>query len=670
MKLQFADLSLDSTNQPFSNKYNDVYFSKDDGIAESEYVFLHGNKIIERWSAHDNAHFTIAESGFGTGLNVAITINEFKKFRETSPHHRLEHLHIISFELHPISPNNFQEISNNWPEFEQFYNDIITSYPPNLAGNYRIHLCGGLVTLDLVFGDITDTISSLNKPKNGIDAWYLDGFAPSKNRAMWHDSVFEHIQRLSHVGATIATFTSAGFVKRGLQNNGFNIVKIAGYGRKREMITGTLMQERSSAKTPYFYRSSAANPKHCTVVGGGIAGLSTSLALLKKGIDVNLICKNDIGDGASGNHVAGFYPQLQAEYNLSSQFYWTCFYYAYQFYRNLNNNFAFDHRFNGALLLAFNQKQAERYQKMTLRNLWPIEFANVVDQKQATEIAGIQMPHSGLFINHAGWLSPISLINALLQACVNFERFTLSKDTELTSFKDLDDCVSLTLSTGNDGDKTSQLNTETNALVIATGADTGTFLNGFDLRLTRGQVEFVPSDKEMQDLETLICHKGYFTPNYAGFHAVGSTYAKNDVKTDVRRGDTLENIETHLNAMPDGFWKRFLDSARQADGAFSRASIRCSTPDHLPIVGNIPNIDAQANAYASLKIGKPSNAYPANRNNCFVIGGLGSRGFTTSPLCAELLASQIAGRPLPMNQTLLNSLNPNRYLIRSLKRGE
>lgn len=665
MKLQFADLALDNANVPVATKFDDVYFSKDDGIAESEYVFFNGNQLAERWIHHENTSFIIAETGFGTGLNIALAIDKFLHFRQTHPASRLQHLHLISFELHPIAHSNLQKIVSHWPQFEQTYRAILAAYPPNLAGTYRIEMYDGRVTLDLILGNIADTIINVSRPLAGIDAWFLDGFAPSKNEAMWQDAVFRQIQRLSHEGTTIATFTSAGFVRRGLEAAGFNISKTPGFGRKREMITGVMTTNLVLDEPRYSLRTGAAEKNHCTVVGAGIAGLLTCLALLKRGLRVTLLCKKDIGDGASGNQLAGFYPQLQAEYSIQSQFYWTCFCYAYQFYRNLHTHFAFDHAFDGALLLGFNEKQTERIAKMQARQLWPETLATFVDADKASQIAGISIPHGGLFLKDGGWVSPISLINAAFESCSHYDDFTFHKETELVDFISNEQDVSLVLRTHN---KDIQHKT-TDALVIAAGADAGRLLDGFDLRLTRGQVEFLPTSDDMQHLQTLVCHKGYFTPSYNGYHALGSTYVKNEVNTDTHPTETLENINTHKSAMPGSHWARYLDAALNAKNAFSRASIRCSTPDHLPIVGNIPDIAKQNADYAQLSLGKPSNKKPKNRDNCFVIGGLGSRGFTTGPLCAELIAAQITEQPLPFSTTLLNALNPNRFLIRALKRA-
>ena len=56
---------------PWSERFEDIYFSRSDGLAESRYVFLQGNRVSERWQKKSIFH--IGEAGFGTGLNFLAT---------------------------------------------------------------------------------------------------------------------------------------------------------------------------------------------------------------------------------------------------------------------------------------------------------------------------------------------------------------------------------------------------------------------------------------------------------------------------------------------------------------------------------------------------------------------------------------------------------------------
>ncbi|HEY0562408.1 MAG TPA: tRNA (5-methylaminomethyl-2-thiouridine)(34)-methyltransferase MnmD, partial [Methylophilus sp.] len=129
-----------------------------------------------------------------------------------------------------------------WPDLGVESQALLEQYQALPAGLHRLHLFDGKITLSLLIGDVLDTLPQLNAK---VDAWFLDGFAPAKNPDMWQAPLFAQMARLSNTSATFATFTSAGVVKRGLAAAGFNVCKASGYGRKREMLYGTFLNQAS-----------------------------------------------------------------------------------------------------------------------------------------------------------------------------------------------------------------------------------------------------------------------------------------------------------------------------------------------------------------------------------------------------------------------------------------
>lgn len=209
-----------------SKEFGDVYFSVQDGLAETRHVFIEGNNLPTRWQGREN--FTIAETGFGTGLNF---LAAWQLFDETAkPDQKLD---FISFEKYPLSVNEIREALTPW-QFGERLEILLQNYPLRISGFHKL-LLTDQITITLILGDINDMIPQL---KASIDCWFLDGFKPSSNPEMWSDIVFANMNRLSRPGATFATFTAAGFVKRGLQNAGFNVHKIKGFGTKRDMLAG------------------------------------------------------------------------------------------------------------------------------------------------------------------------------------------------------------------------------------------------------------------------------------------------------------------------------------------------------------------------------------------------------------------------------------------------
>jgi len=215
--------------QPFASAFQDVYFSSDNGLHETEYVFLQGNDLGKRWQEPDLAAFTITETGFGTGLNFLCAA---KLWLEAAPENAI--LNFISVEKYPLTLTDITTALQLWPQLSNWTAPFLTQYI-TLLDTGTIRLYNNRVQLTLMLGDAYE---QLCQRFDKTDAWFLDGFSPAKNPDMWQTAMFEQMARLSHSGSTFATFTSAGMVRRGLMSAGFKVYKRAGFGKKREMLHG------------------------------------------------------------------------------------------------------------------------------------------------------------------------------------------------------------------------------------------------------------------------------------------------------------------------------------------------------------------------------------------------------------------------------------------------
>ena len=215
-------------NVPRSLRFGDLYFSDLDGLDETKYVFLNGNKLPEIWMCTDR--FIIAETGFGTGLNFFAT---WQLWREKStPNGNLIY---YSIEKYPLTISQIVKSIGHWSDLKPLLEEFKKDYASTEVNSQTILFDEGRVTLKLIFGDVKEVLSQATFSS---DAWFLDGFAPSCNPEMWSDEVFLEVARLSKKGTRLATFTAASAVRRGLRDVGFDMVKIPGFGRKREMLTG------------------------------------------------------------------------------------------------------------------------------------------------------------------------------------------------------------------------------------------------------------------------------------------------------------------------------------------------------------------------------------------------------------------------------------------------
>ncbi len=237
-------------DQPCSQVFDDVYFSSDNGLQETDYVFLQGNDLQNRWQHLDSDHFTIAETGFGTGLNFLAATQLWLK---TAPPQAV--LHYISTEKYPLNLTDMAKALQLWDELAEISAPLLTNYTELLLGNKKpIFLFNNRIQLTVLIGDSIDSYrkttaqiypqmpNSSHQTTLPIDAWFLDGFAPSKNPEMWQPALFENMARLSNTKTTFATFTSAGEVRRSLMQAGFAVHKRAGFGKKREMSYGKFVE--------------------------------------------------------------------------------------------------------------------------------------------------------------------------------------------------------------------------------------------------------------------------------------------------------------------------------------------------------------------------------------------------------------------------------------------
>ncbi len=239
-----ANISWMISGEPFSEQFQDFYFSTDGGLRETEYVFLKQNGFPERFenlkSESSDSSFSIAETGFGTGLNFLVTAYHW--LQESDLECVLEY---TAVEKYPLSHSQMKQVYETfiktWPQLSDCCTELLQSYSDKPA-HQEMTLFNGKIMLNLIIADATEGLKQLLPSQQKINAWYLDGFAPAKNPDMWNMELFKTIAKLSQSGTTLSTFTSAGVVRRGLIEVGFEMTKVPGLGKKREILSGVLLE--------------------------------------------------------------------------------------------------------------------------------------------------------------------------------------------------------------------------------------------------------------------------------------------------------------------------------------------------------------------------------------------------------------------------------------------
>jgi len=663
-QVQSAQLSWNAQGTPLSEQFDDVYFSNNNGLEETRYVFLQNNRLPERWSGYSRPTFVVAESGFGTGLNFLACWQAFRQFRQAQPQRPLQRLHFISFEKFPLTHDDLARALAAWPELNELAGELLGQYPLPLSGCQRLLFDRGEVSLDLWIGDIHDSLIQIAPRSEGlVDCWFLDGFAPGKNPEMWTQSLFDAMARLARRDATFATFTAAGFVRRGLQASGFDVDKCKGFGSKREMLRGNLPHKAVlQPDAPWYARPAAATGQPVSVLGAGLAGAATALALTRRGIPVRLLSEgSSAADGASGNRQGALYPLLNGAHDPLSQFYAAAFGFARrQIDRLLDTGHAIAHDWCGVLQLGYDGAQQKKLAAISANPAFPAELVTAVSAEQASALCGLPLPHGGVFYPAGGWLSPADLTRALLAEAGRTGKLEIQYHSRIEALERSAQGWLLK--------RTGSADLPAQTVVIACGHQSPAFAQLAPLPLypVRGQISHLKSNTTLEQLHTVLCYEGYLTPAHQQQHCIGASYDRNQTDLAPRDADQTGNLEKLRRSLAGSEWT---DALPVPDG--QRVGIRCASRDHFPMVGQVPDLAATVAAYEGIHL-MSEHAWPLAPGHAglYLLGALGSRGLCSGLLAAELLAGQIAGEPLPLARPLLDALNPNRLWIRRLLKGK
>lgn len=626
-------------NTPQCRNYGDIYFSKDGGIDETHYVFLQGNNLPTRWQ--NRPSFTIGETGFGTGLNFLCTLDKWQKTAAADAR-----LNYISVEKHPLTKTDLQQALNAWPTLAELNKELLEHYPPLVHGLHQRHFFNGRVTLTLLFGDATDMLTDIDTQ---VDAWYLDGFAPSKNPDMWTTDLFTQIARLTKPGGSFATFTAAGVVKRGLKQVGFEVNTQPGFGRKRDMLVGQLATPTNiQHPQPWFqYPSVQVTEKRAVVIGAGLAGCTVSHALAQRGWQITLVERHaKIAQEASGNHAGVVMPRLTADMSAEGQFYLSAFLHTTHWLNQLKKRDPSLPWFKSGVLQLCDEKQQQRLQKLGL----PSDVLEICDAATASERCGVNTKRGGLFYPGGGWLEPPVLCQWLIDDQKENISTLLHQEALLLKREDNEWYIS-----GDNG-----VITTAETVIIANGYDAERLLGTdiFTLQKVRGQLAYLQATQQSEALKTPVCYDGYIIPAYKGLHCVGASYDLDDKSTELNSETENKMLAALRNELPE------FDAITAMSG---RVAFRTTTQDHLPLIGPVPDVEFYRKVYADLHHGKPAHRYPRAEYlpNLFISAGHGSRGLVSCHLAASLINLFLKAS---LNK-LTCSTHPGRFLVRNLKRS-
>ncbi|MCE0732626.1 bifunctional tRNA (5-methylaminomethyl-2-thiouridine)(34)-methyltransferase MnmD/FAD-dependent 5-carboxymethylaminomethyl-2-thiouridine(34) oxidoreductase MnmC [Halomonas sp. G15] len=640
---------------PHSPAFDDVYFSRHDGRAETEHVFVAGNRLAERFREwREPRPFVVGETGFGTGLNMLCAWACFDAHAPAGAR-----LHLVSTEKFPLGREDLARALAAWPDLAERGEALVAQWPEPVGGVHRLWL-DERVTLDLHLGDAAERLALLD---GRVDAWFLDGFAPAKNPEMWRPELFKAMAARSRPGATFATFSCAGVVKRGLAAAGFTWHKAPGFGRKREMLCGEIATppvDERRRQTPWFTPPTARPPRHVAVIGAGIAGAGAAAALARRGITVTLIDRFARADLGSTHLQGALYVKLAADTNRQSRTYLAGFLHSRRWLAWLDPRQEL-WRASGVLQLARSEKEQARQARFLANHPLPESVVRGLDAEAASAAAGVRIDAPALDYPDAAWVRPMELcVRLAATPGVTFRR------GEVAALRQQESGWMLEMATGEP--------LTADQVVIAGAVETATFAQTASLPLqpVRGQLSQLALPAGAPRLGRVVCAGGYVPPAADGVLNFGATFGPGDTDTGEREADHRANLEELERGLP-----HFVAALRDAGADLAPekltalVGVRAASPDKTPYCGPVPDADAWREEYAVLA--KDATRIPetpgGHHAGLWVSAAHGSRGMASAPLCAELLASRICDEPLPLEQPLVDHLHPGRRLIRDLIRG-
>lgn len=572
---------------PRSGRFDDVYFSREDGLAESRAVFLAGAGLPAAWQGR--RRFTVAELGFGTGLNIAALLELWHREGPSGAQ-----LHILSVEGYPLSRDEAARALAAWPEIANAAEALLSAWPLPTPGFHRLDLPGFAATVDLAIGDAAGALTAWS---GRADAWFLDGFAPSTNPGMWNDAVLDAVAARSAPGARLATFTVAGAVRRGLTERGFSVEKQPGHGRKRERLEARRSGTPETDPTP-----------RVAVIGAGIAGAALARAFSALGQGCTIVDAARPGAGASGFPAALVTPRLDAGDADIAALFAQALSRARTLYTAIPGALLAD----GVVQLEQAGRDARRFAKVATQPVWPDGAMTVLSAADCETTLGEPVGVGGLEMAGALAVDPHAVLDAWLTETATVKATVARIEPGPTGWRLMNSTGALIL--------------EAEVVVVAAGWGSAGLAPALPLAPVRGQADWVEGVTTVP-----VAWGGYAVPTRHGL-LFGATHERNVTSSDTEPGATARNLETVAARLP-----RLARRIAAAGPVQSHAAVRATTPDRLPVAGELaPGL--------------------------FTLAGLGSRGFCAAPLLADHVAALALGAASPLTMALARRVDPTRFV--------
>jgi tRNA 5-methylaminomethyl-2-thiouridine biosynthesis bifunctional protein len=635
---------------PYSLQYGDIYHSSQDALGQAHHIFLRGSGLPERWRGRER--FTVCETGFGLGINFLMMWQAWREDPE-----RCARLHMVSIEAHPFEADQLTHwLRRRLPDsLQPLVAELAAKWPPLLPGLHRLEFEGGAVTLTLALGKAHAVLPQL---QFAADAFFLDGFAPRRNPDMWSEGVMRQLAELGASGATVATWATAGAMRRGLRAAGFVVAKRPGFGPKREMTVATLPTAGARA-------GEALDPVRragrAVVIGSGLAGAGVARSLAERGWQVEVVDGGPSPRQVSGpGHLAAaLTPMVDADDSVRARLAragalraaarWQPPF-ASAGHADAGHGRAAPAGCHGTAkggagpgVLAVGTVQVAKARLLNRPDAlaaweagiaalrFPPEWVRIVDDAEASHLAGQTVGRGGLYFPGGLLVRPQVLCADLLgHPAVGQGADTVRALRRTPAGTWQVECVSAG-------------SLEADVVVIAAARGTPGLLAasglewplGNTMQHVAGQITLMPSDSLMQGgPRCIVAGEGYVLPAVAGWCVAGSTY---DHNASPAHAAPVSDAGHGVNLAKAGTLLPGLLPEAGLSGLAGWGGWRAVLRDRMPAIGELR--------------GAPG---------IWIATGYASRGVTWSALAGDVIGGRLAGEPDVIERGLMQAVSAQR----------
>ena len=622
---------------PYSPTFADVYHPRAGAMEQARHVFLAGNGLPGRWAGCDD--FVIAETGFGLGNNFLATWAAWRADPQ-----RCARLDFVSVELHPPTRADLAAWQRD-AALAPLAAELAAQWPALTHNLHRLSFDDGRVRLHLAFGDVARWVPEWVA---GVDAFFLDGFAPARNPQMWDPRLFKAIARLARPGATATTWSAAHSVRDGLQAAGFTVNKAPGQGGKRDITVARFEPAATRRATPPGRPRARSRPSRAIVVGGGLAGCACAWAMAEQGWRTTIIDRHDEPALEGSGNPAGLFHGVAMRHDGPHARWLRAAALAFEPVARAAVSDGVPGAVDGLLRLEPQVGSVDAMQEILARVGLPAQYVQALTAAQASQRAGLPLVHPAWFYPGGGWISPRSLAAWYLRSAGTLASWRGCRQVAAVDRVDGEWRVL---------DAQGRVIDSAPVLVLACADDTSRLLGGPDwpIEPVRGQISIADPGRIALP-SVALAGAGYVLPAAAGAAIFGATAQPGDRDAAVR----IEDHRLNLDRLAQLTASRIDIDAASLSG---RVGWRWTAVDRLPVIGAVPDGDSSAVGSAD------QPRFMPRQPGLFVFTALGSRGIGVSALGARLVAAWVSGAPSPVEASLMDAVDPAHFAARDQRRA-